>query len=311
MKDLTEARKLLGVDEKATKDDIIKRYDVILKKYKDTDEIDGVKLEDLYNAYNLLMGYDLSDKPEMQPEKPSFFSTLSAKIFKLDARKVDNFFHYNKWKILAGIIGLIVVISTIKTIVTNVPADLYLTSVGEISIKEPEKVEANIKTLIPTLKAPQVEAMYIKSAVNQDQTATPQPQQGQQSQQVNQQLQQGQDGEQNYAMQMKVTVMLAAGDLDVLLVDKANYEYYAKQGTFINVGDISKDLGIDIKKDDALKIDTTEGESGVYGVDVTNSQFLKDNGIIGKQIIATVRVKAKHEEDALKLYKKIYETIGK
>jgi len=311
MKDLTEARKLLEVDEKATKDDIIKRYDVILKKYRNTDEIDGVKLQDLYEAYNLLMGYDLSDKPEMQPEPPSFLSSMSARLFKLDSRKVDNFLHYNKWKILAGIVAIILIVSTIKSIVTNVPVDFYLTTVGEISIENSEKVDANLKALIPTIKGPQVEQMFIRATgVNQGQQSTPTAQTNEKLQQT-QQLQQGQQGEQDYALNMKLTVMITAGELDLLLVDNNIYQNYGQQGTFETVNQISKDLGMDLPKDESLKVETMEGETGIYGVDVTNSEFLKENGITGKKIIATIRINAKHRDTALQVYKKIFETIKK
>lgn len=316
MKELTEARKLLGVDEEATRDEIIKRYDVILKKYKNTDEIDGVKLEDLYNAYNLLMGYDLSDKPEMQPEKPSSFSKFFAKLFKLDIKKVDNFFHYNKWKIVISIIALIIAGSVIKSMVTSVPADLFVSSIGQITIDDSVKVEETLKAMIPGLKSPEVEALVISGVyTNQGQQATPQPQQGQQSQQIqeqqNQQLQQNQQSEQDYAMLMKVTVMLAAGDFDLILVDKTNYETFAKQGTFETVEQISKDLGIVLPKDESLKIETNDGVTDIFGIDVTNSNFLKDNGFKGKKMIATIRVNAHHRDSALKVYKKIFETIKK
>jgi len=284
MKDLIEARKVLGINENTTKDEVIKRYEMLLKKYKESEEVDGVKVEDINNAYNLIMGYDLSDKPEMQPSEPSFFSKLWAKLFKLDAKKVDNFFLYNKYTIIISIVGIILLFSIIKGVITRVDTDFYLTSIGQITIEDSEKVQENIKKITPSLQAPLAEALYI----------------GQNDQ-----------GEQTYAMMMKISASLAAGEMDLILVDKDMYDSLAKQGAFETVDDLSKSIGFSLPKDEELFVKPEEGEGAVYGVDVTNSQFLKENGIKGKKIIATIRINAKHKDIALQFYKSIFETIKK
>jgi len=284
---LAEARKILGIDKNATKDEIVKRYDIILKKYKDSDEVDGVKIEDVNSAYNLLMGYDLSGKPEMQPSEPSAFSKFCAKITKQDPKKVENFFNYNTGKIIIGIIAVILLGSFIKSIVTNVKPDLYFTSIGQISIAEPEKVQDVIKKEIPDLKAPLVEPMFIGP---------------------------NDQGDQAYAVAMKITTVLAAGDMDVILVDKEKYESLAKQGSFEKVEDLSKAMGVDLPKDESLLIKPDEGDSAVFGVDVTNSEFLKENGINvvkGNKIIAAVKINCNHKAAAQKLYKIICESVKK
>lgn len=280
---LSEARKILGIEKTASKDEILKRYDIILKKYKNTNIVDGVKVEDVNDAYNVLMGYDLSNKPDMKPTEPSFFSKMWAKLLKLDPVKVDTFFLYNKYKIIAGIIGFIFIFSLVKSIVTRVDPDLYFTSVGQITITEPEKVQESIKSKIPELKAPMVEAMYLGP---------------------------NDQGEQAYAMAMKVTTVLAAGDMDVILVDKEKYESLAKQGAFVKIEDLSKSTGIDLPKEQSLLVKPDEGlgDEAVYGIDVTTSKFLGENNIKGNKIIMGVRINAKHMDSAVKLFKIIYES---
>lgn len=279
-----EARTILGVDKYATKDDIIKRYDIILKKYKNSDVVDGVKVEDVNDAYNVLMGYDLSDSPEIKPSEPSAFSKFWARLLKLDPKEVENFFNYNTGKIIIGIIALILVGSFVKSIVTNVKPDLYFTTVGQINIAEPEKVQESIKSKIPELKAPTAEAMYMSP---------------------------NDQGDQAYAIAMKVTTVLAAGDMDVVLVDKEKYESLAKQGAFEKVEDISKAMGIDLPKDESLSVKPDEGDSAVFGVDVTNSEYLKENNIKGSKMIAAIKINCNHKDAALKLYKIIYESVKK
>jgi DnaJ-class molecular chaperone with C-terminal Zn finger domain len=280
----SEARVLLGIDKNASKDDIFKRYDIILKKYKNSDVVDGVKIEDVNEAYNLLMGYDLTNSPEIKPTEPSAFSKFCARLFKLDPKKVENFFNYNTGKIIIGIIALILIGSFIKSIVTSVKPDLFLTSVGQINITDSEKVQENLKSKLPELKAPTVEAMYLGP---------------------------NDEGDQAYAVAMKVTTVLAAGDMDVVLVDKEKYESLAKQGAFEKVEDVSKALGIDLPKDESLLVKTDDGDNAVFGVDVTNSEFLKENNIKGNKMIAAIKINCNHKDAAQKLYKIIYESVKK
>lgn len=283
MMDLTEARKMLGVDENTPKEEINKRYEILLKRYKTSDVVDGISVIDLNNAFSAIMGYDLSDDPSMHTE-PSSFSKFIGKIFKIDAKKVDNFFNYNTTKIIIAIVSVIILSSLIKEVVLSKPTDLYLNSIGDITISQPIQVEENLKKIIPTLGKPSVEALYI----------------GKNNQ-----------GDQEYSMVTKASLMLAAGDMDIILVDADYYENFAYQGAFVSVDEISKELGITLPKDEALLTKTSEGQKDVFGVDVTNSEFLKENGIQGEKVIATIRVNPKHGKDALQIYKLIYDSIKK
>jgi len=119
-------------------------------------------------------------------------------------------------------------------------------------------------------------------------------------------------GDQAYAMSMKVTAMIAAGDMDLILVDMTKYESLAKQGAFETVDSLAGELGISLPKEEKFLVKPNDAkESLVFGIDVTNSTFLKDNDINGEQIIAAIRVNSKHKQAALELYKTIYTTIKK
>ena len=48
-------------------------------------------------------------------------------------------------------------------------------------------------------------------------------------------------------------------------------------------------------------------EERVYGVDVTNSKFLVDNGIKGEKLILTFRFKQKNPENAKAFFIKCFE----
>lgn len=72
-------------------------------------------------------------------------------------------------------------------------------------------------------------------------------------------------GDQQYAMLSKAVVLFAAGDVDIFILDKASYNTYAKQGAFISLDEIAPKLGVDMEKnkDYIVKLEDTTEE--LYG----------------------------------------------
>lgn len=67
--DKKRAFEILGLREDATKEIIVKRYNVLFKKFKHSDAEDlGYTREELDKAYKLLMGYEYRD-PEEERKK--------------------------------------------------------------------------------------------------------------------------------------------------------------------------------------------------------------------------------------------------
>lgn len=278
MLDKKEACKILGIAEDATKDEMIKRYDIQLKKHKVIHQTEGEEeysMEQVNEAYNLLMGYE-----SKQPEAPVKSNPVLNPIYKklnLDEKKVNNFFHYHKTHIIVGIIALIVLITTVRGCVNRVNPDLFFTVIGDIYVTDVEKVQNGIKGILPESKAPQVDPIYLSEKTQ---------------------------GEQAYAMQMKAMTLMAAGDMDLLILDRVNFERFGKQGAFISLEDLAKELGIDREKNKSYVITPEEGgKEALYGINVTESAFLKQQDIKGKEMIAAIRVNAKHHDAAVNLFK--------
>lgn len=280
MLDREEACKILGVSEDAAKDEIIKRYDILLKKHRAISQAGGKEeysMEQIDEAYNLLMGYE-SEQPET-PAKSSPVLGLVYRKLNLDEKKVNNFFHYHKTHIVVSIIALIVLITTVRGCVNRVNPDLFFTIMGDIYVTDVEKVQNGIKEILPEAKAPQVDSVIL---TEKDQ------------------------GEQAYAMQMKAVTLMAAGDMDLLILDKINFERFAKQGAFISLEDLANELGIDREKNKSYVITPEEGgKEALYGINVTESAFLKQQNIKGKEMIAAIRINAKHQDKAVSLFKQI------
>ena len=320
--DKKEARNILGVGKDAGKNDIEKRYSILLKKYRmeinmrrdalreaekqeeelntaaDTavDNPEGqrtsaeqaeAELSRITEAYNVLMGYEIKET-EQQPGK-------SAPLFKMvgvDEKKAKNFLYYYKFYILGIIILIALVIYFVQGCVNRVNPDFNAAFIGRIGYYDATKaLSESVKENIPIITEPGFDGAYI------DDTVT---------------------GDQLYAMEMKLTVLFGAADIDVFILDGKYYERFAKQGLFMNLDEIGPKLGADVSKNQDLIVaieeiedpfDTEEGsdegtladipeEPHLYGIDVSNSTVLKEAGIIADDMVAAIFLGTEKQEKA-------------
>ena len=323
--DKKEARKILGVSKETSKHDIERKYSILLKKHKmakvyagsEAFEYDQVNqnigsveqnaavtsgnvekqqeysFEQITQAYNVLMDYEVAVKEE----PPSKAAPLLKKAG-IDEKKARNFYYYYKFHILGAIIAIIAIVFTVRGCVTRVDPDFMTAFIGKISYYETEKLKDAIKLNIPEIKEPGFDGAFMS-----DDDAM--------------------GGEQQYAMNMKATVLFAAGEIDIFITDKVNFERYAKQGAFLSLDEIAGQLGIDMEKnkdyivkpEDGSEEDTGEkptgdsannssdeiGEAHLYGIDISNSIVLKEAGIYGEELIASIFIRCEQKDKAVKM----------
>ena len=275
---MKDAYEVLGVKETASKDEIKKRYDVLLKKHwmmesgQLSEANPEVSFEDINRAYNLIMGYDTGEKPENTKKANPLFKKLN-----LDEKKVNNFFYYYKVHMIVGIVVVLFLAFTLKGCVTAIKADLSVDFIGNFNYNQSDPLAQKIKNDIPGLKAAEVEIIPLTGNLN---------------------------SQQEYAFQTKAMVVLSAGDVDVYIMDKVNFEKYGKQGVFSSLDDLAAQLNIDrnVNKDYILT-SVNEKSEHLYGIDVSKSSVLKESGVIINGAIAGIRADAKHQENAVKLIK--------
>ncbi len=311
--DKKEARKILGVSKEISKNDLERKFTILLKKHRMVQEMRGHEEEAVQNpekvqqsavqqdagikqeeytfeqitqAYNVLMGYEVP----MKEEPPSKAAPLLKKAG-IDEKKAKNFFYYYKYHILISIIAIVTIVFTVRGCVNRVDPDFTIAFLGEISYTDNEVLKASIKQNVPEILEPGFDGAFISEN--------------------------GQ-GEQQYAMVMKATVLMAAGDVDIFILDKACYDRYAKQGAFISLDDIALDLGVDMEKnkeyilsveesgdisDEASEEQTVKEPEPehLYGIDITHSTALKESGIIGNEMIAALYVRGEQKDKAVKL----------
>ncbi len=299
--DKKEARKILGVSKETSRNDIERKFSILLKKQRmvkehpadeaeqasgevrdDGDKQEEYSFEQVTQAYNILMGYEVPVK-----EEPS---SKAAPLFKragIDEKKARNFFYYYKYHMLAVIVAVISIVLIIRGCVNRVDSDFTIAFIGEISYSETDKLRIAIKEKIPEITEPGFDGAFISE---------------------------NDRSEQQYAMVMKATVLFAAGEVDVFILDKASFEKYAKLGAFMSLDEIAPKLGVDMEKskeyivkvEDSNDISSEEtanepAEEHLYGIDITKSMALKDSGIFGIEMIAALHVSGKQQDKAVKL----------
>jgi hypothetical protein len=146
------AYEILGVNKDASKNEIERRYTILLKKHRleNSKNSDDKEFDEITEAYNLLMGYSTELPVERKNKKPN----PVLKKLGINEEKAANFLHYYKHHIIISIIVLVVLITSVKSCVTRVPPDFNIGSVfiySKISAKR--YTFSNVSRINPNLVA--------------------------------------------------------------------------------------------------------------------------------------------------------------
>ncbi len=269
-----EAYAILGLNEGADDDSIEKRYLLLLRKHKASIRA-GLKpdrgMDQITAAYDLLKGNILSEEEQYEPSP--FFKKLG-----INPRKASNFFSYNKWYIVGGILAILLSISVIKTMTRPRP-DFRLAFLGEMWVENTVGIEDRIEERIDT-----IEFAYIDTAAGST------------------------DSDPYMVLPQKEAALVAAGDIDVFIVDKAKYEGYAEKGLFISLDEYCTRQEYKAYANSGLILSTEDDpEEHQFGIDVTESAVFSEFKIIGEQLIAGISYKSKQPELALEVLKLLAE----
>ena len=134
MQNIKDAYSTLGVRENATKDEITKKYRLILRKYEQRDEngtpllMDKEAFDEISKAYDLLMGYEPQETKKRN-------STLL---------KIENFIYYHKVHVLVGIFILFVAAVALSYFLGRVTYDLRVVFRGDYYYQEMKVMEDEI-----------------------------------------------------------------------------------------------------------------------------------------------------------------------
>ncbi|NLW02472.1 MAG: hypothetical protein GX027_04315 [Clostridiaceae bacterium] len=285
--DRKRALEILGLREDATEEIIVKRYNVLFKKFRYTDTSDlGYTREELDEAYRLLMGFEYRDPVEERRKKARQQKPNPVlKALGIDHDKLSNFIYYYKWTIIIGALVLAFVIWIASSLANRVDPDFKLVIAGEIYVEDIEAFESALSTVIST-EEPQAQHVLISDRM--DPTALP-------------------------AYEQKLSLEIMVGENDVFILDMALYNRLASIGVFVPLDDRLDELG-GAPYDESLVVavqreDEVSYPPRLYGVDVTGSRILAEQGIIGDRMIAVMPVNQKHSEKAVEYIKTLVESV--
>ncbi|MDP4182514.1 MAG: DnaJ domain-containing protein [Bacillota bacterium] len=282
MADVKDPYSILGIKPGASKDDIIKRYDLLLKKYKVNKNgkaagNEQINIEDIEQAYNMLMGYDfesLADgKLSEDANKPP---NPILKKMNVDQKKLSNFIFYYKIPIIIGLFAVLGIFLVLKSIFGYVKPDLKIELVGMYSDSNLDKLEERIKDNISGVKKVNIDPIIFWDKKNPAMESS---------------------------MEIKFATLSGTGDIDLYLLDKERFDKLLKMSNRVGIlDDIAKkyeDQKMNLKVyRSKLEDQTTEH---IYGINISDSSFIKGTALEGSDVILCFGNNEADKENRMKL----------
>lgn len=275
--DSKEALDILGLEHGSSIDIIEKRYGILLRKYHleatDSNGEITVNLDEVNEAYKLLnnLNYEEQRVVSHNPLLPLLHKFFG--IFGTDEKKVANAIHYYKFPVLAILIGLTLLTLFAVTMITNVNPDLNIAYIGDYRGKVTESFENKISKSLPNVKKVQVRLITIKLDFSKPSLND------------------------NFK---KVMVLFMANDLDFLIMDTAVYKYFQNLEAFISLDGFNIDR---VKNKKFLFTPKGSSKLSLYGIDLLDNKFLKDDNITGKVKIGAIPYNSQYKKNAKEFLK--------
>lgn len=193
--------------------------------------------------------------------------------FKIDRNRIDNFWYYYKAHVIATIFIVIVIGITFRDCANNVSPDISIAYIGDKYIAE--ELSQSIKEILSdseTIKDANGDGKYVAAF-------TPLT--------VSDEIR----GEQDIAIQQKIMIMLAAGEIQVFIVNRTYLEIFIKQGAFLPIDSIVQEYGIDINENPEIKFKSEDSvEEKIYAIPLQENKFFNELGFNTKDSYIAVRV---------------------
>ncbi|MEK4007581.1 hypothetical protein [Paenibacillus sp. FSL H3-0333] len=260
---LKQAYVQLGLPETVTREELNKRFDLLLKRRRAlTTEEEIAAYEADFRAYKLIL--DTWDEQEIQKAEDERLAKYGR--FSGTASKWETFMRLYRTHVILGIIGLLIVIFGGKALYDNYQHRQYLASLPPVDAKimfignfgvtdtsgKTEELEKAIIAAYPEWKRVETVMTYL-------------PRTGEGSDSL----------DMNYMQ--KAVVELAANRPDILILDEATVKWIGGQTGFQNLEQITADGKIaadDTRMQWGVNEDT--GKNELYGVDILKSPFISE-----------------------------------
>ncbi len=96
-------------------------------------------------------------------------------------------------------------------------------------------------------------------------------------------------------------VKLAANEIDILLVEKNNFEYFAANNMLLDLNSLEGFDSLNISSNDLVTAKDETGNNNLYGIKVDNLNLLKDSGFNNENTILSIAISSTRHEEVIKI----------
>ena len=96
-------------------------------------------------------------------------------------------------------------------------------------------------------------------------------------------------------------VKLAANEIDILLVEKNNFEYFAANNMLLDLNSLEGFNSLNISEDELVTAKDETGNYNLYGIKVDNLNLLKDSGFNNENTILCIAISSNRHEEVIKV----------
>ncbi|WP_410769336.1 molecular chaperone DnaJ [Fontibacillus sp. BL9] len=301
MDDLKRAYELLGLSENASREEVEKAFDLLLRRSRSrrpNAQGDGESEENEYDlqlkAYKTIVEYEERSKiDEMSRKRYGKWGKFAG-----NAEKVDDFFRLHKTKVIIGIIAVIALVVGITAFINHreeqkrlaalPPIDLSIMFVGNYMTDQnqggDEGLEKAMTAQFPEWKRLKVILTYLPSQGEGGGTA-------------------------DLAYQQKAMAMVATEKPDVYILDENSFDWLGGGGVLEKLDTEANGVLKPLLGENSIKVGRTEEETEdhVYGIRVTDSPLAKQLPLAMQDMIITVRIGSDNKDKAIHLIERYLE----
>lgn len=263
---LQTACEMIGIQEKATLDELNERLRILEKEASTP-----ARLQDIHKAYKLIYSHITQEKTK---PKESF------------RKKADNFFYHYKYHVIFGLLLIILAGSFLYTFIGNQigealesgksGADIEIMLFGDYEDEDLSPLKDKIKDLFPDWEQVDIDLVYAPSKAH---------------------------SQEDMATMQKNQVTMAKAKPDLYIFDLHYFNQFLDNGPFLaldqfeNIGQAEGNLQIHQQESD--------DREHIYGIDLTNNELFSGLKIAADEKIAVIRSKSKRKQNALALMQEV------
>lgn len=289
--ELKEAYEKLGLPDGSSREEVERRYELLLRKQKGKRGIDD-DFSEVTKAYKLILEHE--DRKIVGSITQQKYGKY--KRFAKQAEKLDHFISYYRWHLIGGIAVIAFLIYAVNAYIDHreeqarlaalPPPDLEASFMGNFYLQDEngstDSLEAAILETMPGWQ--RFEADYLLLRWNTQDMV-------------------------DIASQQKAVIQLATEKPDVYVTDSDTFQWMVRSGAFLPLDEYVERWG-DLVPEGAARrgavaesvpgqLEPKMGEERVYGIEITHSPLVEGWPLYADELIVGLRLDTERPEKAL------------